>query len=139
MKKIEVLGLQTIPEIEQGDNLAEIIVGASGEEIGGLQEKDILVLTSKSVSKAAGRVRKFDEVVPNKRALAISKGKREWLSAPMRVAEPFYTFWASPRLRLLPIEGNHDYPSGDPWLIVSSFTCTMSSQVVGTAQMVTHG
>jgi coenzyme F420-0:L-glutamate ligase / coenzyme F420-1:gamma-L-glutamate ligase len=82
MKKIEVLGLQTIPEIKQGDNLARLIVTAGDKEIGGLQEKDILVLTSKIVSKAAGRLRKFDEVVPGKKALALSKrtGKdAKWL------------------------------------------------------------
>ncbi|MFQ6034663.1 MAG: coenzyme F420-0:L-glutamate ligase [Sedimentisphaerales bacterium] len=72
MKKIEVLGLQTIPEIKQGDNLAEIIVRASNEEIGGLQEKDIIVLTSKIVSKATGRLRKYSEVTPGKKALTIS-------------------------------------------------------------------
>ena len=72
MRKIEVLGLQTIPEIKQGDNLAEIIVKCSDGEIGGLEEKDIVVLTSKIVSKAAGRIRKLGEVVPGKKALAIS-------------------------------------------------------------------
>lgn len=82
MKKIEVLGLQTIPEIEQGDNLPEIIVKCVSDEIGGLQEKDIIVLTSKIVSKAAGRTRKLSEVKPSRKALAISKrtGKdAKWL------------------------------------------------------------
>ena len=74
MKRIEVLGLQTIPEIRQGDNLAEIIVKCANDETGGLQEKDIIVLTSKIVSKAAGRTRKFSEVKPGKKALAISRG-----------------------------------------------------------------
>ena len=72
MKRIEVFGLQTIPEIKEGDNLAEIIVKAGNEEVGGLQEKDIIVLTSKVVSKATGRLRKFSEVTPGKKALAIS-------------------------------------------------------------------
>jgi len=82
MKKIEVLGLQTIPEIKQGDNLPEIIVKCVADEIGSLQEKDIIVLTSKIVSKAIGRTRKLSEVKPGKRALAISKqtGKdAKWL------------------------------------------------------------
>ncbi len=82
MKKIEILSLHTIPEVKQGDNLAEIIVRASYEEIGGLQEKDIIVLTSKIVSKAIGRLRKYSEVTPGKKALAISKrtGKdAKWL------------------------------------------------------------
>jgi len=82
MKKIEVLGLQTIPKIKEGDNLAEIIVKCAEDEIGGLEEKDIIVLTSKIVSKAAGRIRKLKEVVPGKKARAISRrtGKdAKWL------------------------------------------------------------
>ncbi|MHC4456602.1 MAG: coenzyme F420-0:L-glutamate ligase [Planctomycetota bacterium] len=73
MKKIEVFGLQTVPQIEQGDNLPEIIVECSNIEIGGLKDKDILVLTSKIVSKAIGRTRKLSEVVPDSKALAISR------------------------------------------------------------------
>ena len=82
MKKIEILGLQTIPEIKQGDSLAEIIIRCADAEIGGLKDKDIIVLTSKIVSKAAGRTRKLSEVKPGKRALAISRrtGKdAKWL------------------------------------------------------------
>ena len=73
MKKIEVLGLQTIPEIKQGDNLAEIIVKCADKEIGGLQGKDIIVLTSKIVSKAMGLTRKKTDVKVSKKALKISK------------------------------------------------------------------
>ncbi len=72
MTKIEVLGLRTIPEIKPGDNLAEIIVKSADSEINGLENKDIIVLTSKIVSKALGRIRKLSEVKPGKRALAIS-------------------------------------------------------------------
>jgi coenzyme F420-0:L-glutamate ligase/coenzyme F420-1:gamma-L-glutamate ligase len=82
MKKIEVLGLQTIPEIKQGDDLAEIIVKSSNNEVSGLQDKDIIVLTTKIVSKAAGRMRKLSEVQPGKKAISISRhtGKdAKWL------------------------------------------------------------
>jgi len=72
MKKIEVLGLQTVPEIEQADNLAEIIVKCAEDEISGLREKDIIVLTSKIVSKALGRIRKLSDVSPGKKALKLS-------------------------------------------------------------------
>lgn len=34
MKKIEILGLQTIPEIKQNDNLSEIIVKSADDESG---------------------------------------------------------------------------------------------------------
>jgi coenzyme F420-0:L-glutamate ligase/coenzyme F420-1:gamma-L-glutamate ligase len=82
MKKIEAFGLQTIPEIKPGDNLAEIIHASAEREIGGLNDKDILVLTSKIVSKAAGRIRKMADVVPGKKALTLSRktGKdAKWL------------------------------------------------------------
>lgn len=73
MKKIEVLGLESIPEIKQGNNLAEIIANCSNSEIGGLQDNDIIVLTSKIVSKALGRIRKLSQVKPDRKALLISK------------------------------------------------------------------
>lgn len=82
MRKIEILGLQTVPEIQQGNNLAEIIINSADSEIGGLQDKDIIVLTSKIVSKAAGLTKKLSEVKPGKKALAISRktGKdAKWL------------------------------------------------------------
>ena len=58
MKKIEVFGLGTIPKIKQGDNLAEIIIPAPEKEIAGLQKNDIVVLTSKIVSKARAECEK---------------------------------------------------------------------------------
>ncbi len=82
MKKIDVLGLQTVPEIKKGDNLAAIITESATREIGDLQDKDIVVLTSKIVSKAMGRMRRMDDVVPGRRARYISKktGKdAKWL------------------------------------------------------------
>jgi coenzyme F420-0:L-glutamate ligase/coenzyme F420-1:gamma-L-glutamate ligase len=82
MKKIEVFGLQTIPKIKQGDNLAEIVNNCAEQEIGGLQKKDIVVLTSKIVSKAQGRTLRMADVVPGDEALYISKktGKdAQWL------------------------------------------------------------
>lgn len=72
MKKIEVLGLQTVPQIRQGTYLAQIIVGCAVDEIGGLRDKDVVVITSKIVSKAAGRTRKLSEVRAGKKALALS-------------------------------------------------------------------
>ncbi|MBN2457125.1 MAG: coenzyme F420-0:L-glutamate ligase [Sedimentisphaerales bacterium] len=72
MKKMEVLGLSGIGQIKQGDNLGEIIAKCCKEEIGGLQDRDIIVLTSKIISKAAGLTRRVSEVTPVKRALAIS-------------------------------------------------------------------
>lgn len=100
MKKIEILGLQSIPEIKQGDNLAEIVVKCTDNEIGGLQEKDIIVLTSKIVSKAAGRIRRLSEVIPGKKALTISRktGKdAKWMQMIFDEGHEI--------LAILPIEG----------------------------------
>jgi len=73
MKKIELLGLQTIPEIKAGDNLAQIICDCAKKENVGINEKDILVLTSKIISKALGLMRKKADVKVSKKALKISK------------------------------------------------------------------
>jgi F420-0:gamma-glutamyl ligase len=39
VKKIEIFGLQTVPQIKEGDNLAQTIVKCAEDEIGSLQEK----------------------------------------------------------------------------------------------------
>jgi coenzyme F420-0:L-glutamate ligase/coenzyme F420-1:gamma-L-glutamate ligase len=73
MKKIELIGLQTIPEIKAGDNLAQIICGCAKNENISINEKDIIVLTSKIVSKALGLIRKKSDVRVSKKAAKISK------------------------------------------------------------------
>lgn len=52
MSEITVTGVPGLPEIAQGANLAELIVGAAPD----LADGDILVVTSKIISKAEGRV-----------------------------------------------------------------------------------
>ena len=73
MKKIELLGLQTIPEIKAGDNLAQIICDCAKSENVGINEKDILVLTSKIISKYLGLTRKKSDVIVSQKAINISK------------------------------------------------------------------
>ena len=52
--RLEVWGLPGIPEITAGDDLAAII-GDALDAAGGMQDGDILAVTSKVVSKAEGR------------------------------------------------------------------------------------
>ena len=73
MKKIEIIGLQTIPEIKTGDNLAQIICDCAKKENISINEKDILVLTSKIISKALGLIRKKADVKVSEKSLKISK------------------------------------------------------------------
>ena len=55
--RIEIFGIPGIPEISPGDDLAALIAAAATAEGGpGLQDGDILVVTSKAVSKAEGRI-----------------------------------------------------------------------------------
>jgi len=73
MKKIEVMGLQSIGEIQTGDDLPRIIVDAACSEGVGIHEKDIVVVTSKIVSKAMGLVVELDSVKPSQRALRLAE------------------------------------------------------------------
>lgn len=73
MKKVEILGLGTVPDIKSGDKLGEIIVGCAEDEVGGIKERDIIVVTSKVVSKAENRVTTLSEVKPSKKALRLSR------------------------------------------------------------------
>lgn len=73
MKKIEILGLSTLPEIKSGGQLGEIITNCTRDEAGGIREKDIIIITSKVVSKAENRIITLGEVKPGKKALGISE------------------------------------------------------------------
>ena len=70
--RIEVLPVEGLPEIENGDRL-----GAMVAERAGLRDGDIVVVAQKAVSKAEGRVRRLGEVEPSPkvRELAAALGK----------------------------------------------------------------
>lgn len=67
------MGLQTLGEIKPGDNLPQIIINCTENEIGGLRDRDILILASKIISKAMGLLKKKSDVKVGKTALAVSK------------------------------------------------------------------
>ncbi len=73
MKRVEILRLGTVPDIKSGDKLGEIIVGCAEKETGGVKERDIIVVTSKVVSKAKDRVTALSEVRPSKKTLRLSR------------------------------------------------------------------
>jgi len=73
MKKFEVFGLQTLPEIQPGDNLPQMIIDCAKNEIGGLRDRDIIIPTSKIISKAMGLLKKKSDVKVTEAALAVSK------------------------------------------------------------------
>jgi coenzyme F420-0:L-glutamate ligase/coenzyme F420-1:gamma-L-glutamate ligase len=66
---IQVLPLEGIPEIEEGDDLAELLAEAAGRT-GGFETGDVLVVAQKAVSKAEGRVVALAEIAPSEEARA---------------------------------------------------------------------
>ena len=70
--KVELYGLR-LPEVKPGDDLARLVIDAASSEAGGIRNGDVLVVTSKVVSKAYGFLIRLDEVKPSKRALRIAE------------------------------------------------------------------
>jgi len=71
------VGLENIPNIKEGDDLAKIIVEAAGKQNFKLQDRDVVVVTQKIVSKAEGRVVELDSVKPSKLALRVARRARK--------------------------------------------------------------
>ena len=70
--KVELYGLR-LPEIKPGDDLARLVIDAASKEAGGIRDGDVLVVTSKVISKAYGFLIRLDEVEPSRRALKIAE------------------------------------------------------------------
>ena len=74
MRRVEVLGIEGLPEVHPGDNLAQLIVDHSE-----LADGDLVVVAQKVVSKAEGRIKRLSEVVASDEARNI---------APRLIASP---------------------------------------------------
>jgi coenzyme F420-0:L-glutamate ligase/coenzyme F420-1:gamma-L-glutamate ligase len=64
--ELRVIPLRGIPELEEGDDLAALLVDAAREE--GIEAGDVLVVAQKAVSKIEGRVVHLNGVEPSERA-----------------------------------------------------------------------
>ncbi len=71
--QLVLTALPNIPLIERGDNLVQIIWRGLSESGISLQTNDVLVLASKIVSKAEGRVARLAELAPSERARELAK------------------------------------------------------------------
>lgn len=69
---ISVIPVEGLPEIRRGDDLAELIV-----DLVPLEDRDVLVLAQKVVSKAEGRVVSIDEYEPSARAVELAGDERD--------------------------------------------------------------
>ena len=76
---LQIFGIPGIPEIVEGVDLADVIVDAAVAAATPLQDGDIVVVTSKIVSKAEGRIVELADVSPSPFALEWSS---EWDKDP---------------------------------------------------------
>jgi coenzyme F420-0:L-glutamate ligase/coenzyme F420-1:gamma-L-glutamate ligase len=102
MRRIEVLGIDGLPEVRPGDDLARLIADQAR-----LRDGDVLVVAQKVVSKAEGRLLDLRSVEPG--PLALSHGRR--LGADPRLVQAILD--ESVRVlrddRILIVETRHGY------------------------------
>lgn len=70
---ITVVPLTGLPLIRPGDDLAQLIVKATGRGGVGIRDGDVLVIGQKAVSKSEGRLVDIDKVRPSKRSKVIAR------------------------------------------------------------------
>jgi coenzyme F420-0:L-glutamate ligase/coenzyme F420-1:gamma-L-glutamate ligase len=68
--ELRVIPLRGIPELEEGDDLAALLVDAAREA--GIQDDDVLVVAQKAVSKVEGRVVHLGDVEASARAIELA-------------------------------------------------------------------
>jgi coenzyme F420-0:L-glutamate ligase/coenzyme F420-1:gamma-L-glutamate ligase len=73
MKRLELIGLESLGEIARGDALGALIASACAREAVELSDDDVLVIAQKIVSKAEGRMLDLSAVRPSSRAMALSR------------------------------------------------------------------
>lgn len=73
MKTVQVIAVEGLPLITQGDNLGQLIVDAANKQGTPIQEKDVIVVTHVAVSKAEGNVINLDTVKPSEKAVEIAQ------------------------------------------------------------------
>ena len=72
--EVRVIGIEGVPEIKAGDDVAELIVQAIERQNVSIEERDVLVVTQKIVSKAEGRVVHLEDILPSPIAIHLSEG-----------------------------------------------------------------
>jgi len=70
---IQIFGLQKLPLFKKGDNVADLIVKAAKEEQFTIQNRDVIVIAQKIVSKAEGGIIHLNSVKPSPMAEEIAK------------------------------------------------------------------
>jgi len=69
--KIEIIGLQGIPLINPGDDIAKIILNSLENNKIELEKGDILLMAQTIISKSIGRLRNLKQIIPSLEALSL--------------------------------------------------------------------
>ena len=69
--ELRVLPLRGLPELEEGDDLAALLLDAASRA-GGFREADVLVVAQKAISKVEGRVVHLSDVEASPRAVELA-------------------------------------------------------------------
>ena len=73
MDFVEVIAVENLPLVTEGDDIAELICSATEKQNTPIQEDDIIVVTHVTVSKAEGNLVNLDEVVPSAQAIEVAR------------------------------------------------------------------
>jgi coenzyme F420-0:L-glutamate ligase / coenzyme F420-1:gamma-L-glutamate ligase len=73
MKRLELMGLDGIGEVNRGDSIGALICDACSKQNLSMLDDDILVVAQKIVSKAEGQVISLDDVQPSARAIELAR------------------------------------------------------------------
>jgi len=73
MNVVQVIGIEGMPIVKTGDNIAELVCTAAEKQRSPFQDGDILVVTHVVVSRAERRVVNLDKVVPSEFAKTIAE------------------------------------------------------------------
>jgi coenzyme F420-0:L-glutamate ligase/coenzyme F420-1:gamma-L-glutamate ligase len=73
MSRVEVIGVEGIPIIKKGDNLAKLICTAAERQGTPIEDGDIIVVTHVIVSRAEGSVVSLDDVTPSEFAKNVAR------------------------------------------------------------------
>ena len=106
--RIELIGVTGLPEINTGDMLGPLIVGAAVDQGSPVHTGDVVVVTQKIVSKAEDRLVRLDSVSPSAFALEFStQAKRDPRLIELVLRESRSVVKADPVRGILIVETKH--------------------------------
>jgi coenzyme F420-0:L-glutamate ligase/coenzyme F420-1:gamma-L-glutamate ligase len=73
MKRLELIGLDGIGEVRAGDSVGQLICRACSAQGFALDDRDVLVIAQKIISKAEGRMIRLETVSPSARARELAR------------------------------------------------------------------